>query len=239
MPRQISAHQTVLSVPLLREGEAIGVITVLRDHVEAFTDRQIALIKTFADQAVIAIENARLLGELRERTDDLTESLEYQTATSDVLEVISRSTSDIQPVLDRMLSRQPALCGGQGRDRDPPGRRVSPCRLWAATPKRTALSAALARNRPGRGTIDRTRRCWTQVDHVPDESRRSGVRIAGRPLATVARTTLGVPLLREGEPIGVICRCRATTSSRSPSGRSSWSRPSPTRRSSRWRMRGC
>jgi GAF domain-containing protein len=104
---------TILCVPLMREGVAIGTIALRRTDVQLFTERQVALLRTFSDQAVIAIENVRLLNELRQRTDDLTESLEQQTATSQVLSVISSSPADIQPVLEIIGDRAEKLCNAE------------------------------------------------------------------------------------------------------------------------------
>ena len=109
--RAARATARILSVPLLREGESIGAIVLRRTEVHPFSDKQIALLQTFADQAVIAIGNVRLFDEVQAKTRDLTESLEQQTATSEVLEVISASTGELEPVFQKMLENATRVCG--------------------------------------------------------------------------------------------------------------------------------
>src|SRR6516225_5060642 len=103
-------HRQIASVPLLSEGVAVGTLQIRRTEVNPFTDKQIALLGTFADQAVIAIENARLLNELRQRTADLSESLEQQTATSEVLNVISSSPGELELVFETILEKAVRIC---------------------------------------------------------------------------------------------------------------------------------
>src|SRR5262245_56480118 len=104
---------TTLGVPLLREGKPIGMLVLMRGFVEAFTDKQIELVETFAAQAVIAIENARLFDEVQARTRELSESLEQQTATSEVLKVISSSPGELAPVFESLLANAKHLCGAK------------------------------------------------------------------------------------------------------------------------------
>jgi len=201
--------RTALGVPLLREGEPIGVILLARQRVEPFTERQIELVRTFADQAVIAMENARLLGELQARTRDLEESLEYQTATSDVLKVISQSTFDLRPVLDRLVETAARLCHAEmGAINIREGDVYRVIASFALSTEWNALLRTLS-FRPGRETLTGRTILERQVVQIPDITADPEYTLSAATTVGNIRTIVGVPLLREGEPIGSLALARS------------------------------
>jgi GAF domain-containing protein len=201
--QRLGGFRTVLGVPMVREGVALGVLALTRSAVRPFSDEQIALVENFAAQAVIAIENARLLNELRQRTTDLTEALQQQTATADVLKAISRSTFDLQTVLDTLIETAARLCEAHRgvvfkRDNDNLYRGVA---FFNASPD---LVDFIARNpiAPGRNTITARVALERQTVHVADLQRDAEYTYALRDVDPI-RTELGVPMFRAEEIIGI------------------------------------
>ncbi|HKU06151.1 MAG TPA: GAF domain-containing protein, partial [Bradyrhizobium sp.] len=203
---QQHGHRSLFAVPLMRENEAIGAITIRRMEVRPFTDKQIELLQTFADQAVIAIENARLFNEVQARTTDLQESLQQQTATADVLKVISRSAFDLQTVLETLVKSAAQLCEAEeGIIVQPRGDGYGLTADWGLPEgKREFLRSVTFRPGDGRATgmVLKT----GSVVHIHDVLNDPDFLVGGDP--DPARTRLGVPLLRDGKPAGVFVLTR-------------------------------
>jgi signal transduction histidine kinase len=191
----VERDRTQLAVPLMREDVAIGAILIRRTEVNPFTEKQIALLKTFAAQAVIAIENVRLFKELQERNAELREALEHQTATSEVLGIISRSPTDVQPVLNAIVESAAKVCG------------IDDVELRLREGNASVLRAHFGSIPSGRINvgIDEPQSRWIREHgtlHVPDILTQNDFPTLGS--GTTARTMLLVPLRQQGKIIGAL-----------------------------------
>ena len=227
--------RTILGVPLLRDGMAIGVITLLRNAVRPFAEKQIELVTTFADQAVIAIENVRLFDEVQTRTHELSVALEQQTATSEVLQAISSSTGDVQPVFQTMLENATRICdakfGSMSRYTD--GKFYTIAHLGVppafaenllARPRLPLPGTALERIVATKKTVHIADMRAEQSLYQGNPQRRATADLGG------ARTFVAVPMLKDGELIGVSSAFTVRRSDRLRTSKSSLWKTSPAKR---------
>jgi signal transduction histidine kinase len=206
--QKVGGFRTLLAVPMLRERVPIGVLSLQRKTVRPFTEKQIELVTTFADQAVIAIENVRLFDEVRARTEELSESLQQQTVTADVLKVISRSAFDLKTVLDTLTKSAVLLCEAEmaGIVRPEGGEHY-----WVTALNFPPAFMDLVKVRPilrDRGSIAGRVLLEGRVVHSPDVLADPDFTYGDAQKLGGYRTVLGVPLLRERRPIGVIVLTR-------------------------------
>ena len=202
-PVRLGAAKSLVSVPMFREGALVGAFTVYRQEVRPFTEKQIELVQNFAAQAVIAIENTRLLNELRQRTDDLTESLEQQTATSDVLSVISRSPGELEPVFLAMLKNAVRICEANygvlytysDGTFHPAAQHSLPDTLADFIEKRGPFRV---RPESTLGVIESTKQIVVHADISKDDQSNPAAKFGG------ARSFIEVPMLKNDILVGVI-----------------------------------
>ncbi|HET9885114.1 MAG TPA: GAF domain-containing protein, partial [Candidatus Binatia bacterium] len=196
--------RTFLVTPLLREGTAVGLISIRRTEVKPFTDKQVALLETFASQAVIAIENVRLFKELQERNRDLTEALDQQTATSEILRVISSSPTDLQPVFKTILANAIRLCEAQNGAVFRFDGEVFRAVVWHNLSSSLRVYIENTPIRPGRESALRRVGLEKRPVHIPDMLADPECRVPEPYREEGMRTNLAVPLLKEKNLIGAI-----------------------------------
>ena len=194
----LAGYRSLLAVPMLRDGQAIGVIGVGREQTGAFPERTIRLLQTFADQAVIAIENVRLFNETKE-------ALERQTATAEILQVIADSPTDVQPVFDAIAERARLLCGAQvGSATRFDGEWLHMLSYKGASPQAEAQMRAAFPVKPGHGSVNARAIVTAAPAQVPDIRLDPNYQLTGPVASAGLRSMLGVPMLQGGKVIGVI-----------------------------------